>query len=104
VTLTAEQFNNAVNSFAGDVARAVNCFSMAWSVNAELASLDDSDRMRAVIDAKVALRDGLGNGLAELKANYKLCADSYGKYLAVEHSSFVLNGHGGQDTCYQMGL
>ena len=37
-----------------------------------------------------AAHDKSERGLAELAAIYKLCVDSYGNHLAVEHSSFVL--------------
>lgn len=92
--LTHDEFNNAVTAFAGDVERAVSCFpAQNWTIDAELAH-PDSDRLRSVVEAKVDLRaahDKSGRGLAELAAIYKLCVDSYGNHLAVEHSSFVLN-------------
>ncbi|OBK54448.1 hypothetical protein A5654_08340 [Mycolicibacterium fortuitum] len=63
-----------------------------WQIEAELAS-PDSDRLRAVVDGSVELSAPGGNaeaGLAELSVIYKLCVDSYSRYLAVEHSSFAL--------------
>jgi len=90
--LTHEEFNDAVGAFVLDVQRAVSCFA-AWTIRVELAS-PDSDRLRSVVNAEVDLRgphDAPDKGLAELAAaNYKLCVDSYGAHLAVEHSSFVL--------------
>jgi hypothetical protein len=90
VGLTTEQFNIAVTTFSDDVALAVDCFPTPWTVDGTLASPDDGERLRAVVDAKVNLCGGSENELAELGANYKLCVDSYGQHLAVEHSSFVL--------------
>jgi hypothetical protein len=90
VALTGDQFNSAVVAFIDDVAHAVDCFPAPWNVDGELVHPDDGERLRAVVDAKVDLRDTSDNGLAELGANYKLCVDSYGQHLAVEHSSFVL--------------
>jgi hypothetical protein len=93
VALTHEEFNDAVGAFVADVERAVNCFpAQLWTIEADLAS-PDSDRLRSVVNAEVDLRgphDASDKGLAELAANYKLCVDSCGAHLAVEHSSFVL--------------
>jgi hypothetical protein len=93
VSLSHAEFNEQVTAFVADVERAVNCFpAQLWTIEAELAS-QDSDRLRSVIDARVDLRaayDASESGLAELAANYKLCVDSYGDHLAVDHSSFVL--------------
>jgi len=91
--LTHDEFNDTVGGFVADVERAMNCFpSQRWTIDAELAH-PDSDRLRSVVEAKVdlgAAQDQPGDGLAELAAIYKLCVDSYGNHLAVEHSSFVL--------------
>ena len=90
---THDEFNEKVTEFLGDVALAVSCFpDQGWSVEAELAD-EDSDRLRAVVDAKVDLRAPqaeFDDTLAQFSANYKLCVDSYGDHLAVEHSTFVL--------------
>lgn len=91
--LTHEEFNTEVTAFVNDVEGAVGCFpTQQWTVTADLAS-PDTDRLRSVVDAKLDLRgplDGSRDGIAELSANYKLCVDSYGTHIAVEHSSFVL--------------
>lgn len=53
-----------------------------------------ADRLRSVVDMTVPLTGGPNcksdDTLAVLTANYKLCVDSYGTHIAVEHSSFVL--------------
>jgi hypothetical protein len=93
VPLTHDQFNEKVTEFVGDVASAISCFSaQPWQVDAELDD-EESERLRAAVDAKVELsapRDSSENTLAQLSANYKLCVDSYGHHLAVENSSFTL--------------
>ena len=60
---------------------------------AQAPSRTPAHRLRSVVDATLPLRepgDGSDGGLAELAANYKLCVDSYGTHIAVEHSSFAL--------------
>ncbi|MGE2714343.1 hypothetical protein ACQI4L_09815 [Mycolicibacterium litorale] len=93
MALSHEQFNDTVREFIDDVAQAVNCFpSQLWTIEADLAD-EESERLRAVVDAKVDLRAPQAepmDTLALFTANYKLCTDSYGDHLAVEHSSFVL--------------
>lgn len=93
MALTHEEFNDAVGVFVADVTRAVSCFpAQLWTIDVNLPS-PHSDRLRSVVNATVDLRglhDASDRGLAELAANYKLCIDSYGAHLAVEHSSFVL--------------
>lgn len=90
MTLTHDEFNDEVEAFFTDVANAANCLDTAWSIEVTMAS---ADRLRAVVDATLPLRESLDQdqgGLAELSANYKLCVDSYGTHIAVEHSSFTL--------------
>jgi hypothetical protein len=90
MTLTHDEFNDEVDSFVRDVAAAAMCFGPGWSIDVTMAS---SDRLRSVVDAALPLPEldsASGAGLADLTANYKLCADSYGTHIAVEHSSFVL--------------
>jgi hypothetical protein len=91
MTLTFDEFNEEVDDFVDDVTNAANCLdTTGWSIDVTMAS---AGRLRSVIDLNLALRgpgDGSGGGLAELKANYKLCVDSYGMHVAVEHSSFQL--------------
>ncbi|WP_239655046.1 hypothetical protein [Mycobacterium riyadhense] len=90
MALTHDAFNDEVDAFVDDVANAANCFPTGWTIDLTMAS---ADRLRSVVDATLPLRgpgDGLEGGLAELSANYKLCVDSYGTHIAVEHSSFVL--------------
>ncbi len=93
MTLSHEEFNTEVTEFISDVTRAVDCFpAQLWSIEADLAD-EASERLRAVVDATVDLRaprDEPEQTLALFTANYKLCVDSYGDHLAVEHSSFVL--------------
>lgn len=61
-----------------------------WEIEAELAS-PDSARLRAVVDGSVPLCTGDdARELAKLTVIYKLCADSYSEFLAVEHSSIAL--------------
>ena len=93
MTLTHDEFNAAVGLFVTDVERAVSCFpAHLWTIGVINLASSDSDRLRSVVDAEMDLRGphGASDKLAELAANYKLCADSYGAHLAVEHSSFVL--------------
>ena len=88
--LTHDEFNAEVVRFVDDVANAANCLDTEWSIDQKMAS---ADRLRAVVDAVIPLRgpgDGSDGGLAELLVNFKLCVDSYGTHVAVEHSSFVL--------------
>lgn len=90
--LSHETFNEQVVSFANDVEDALSTLQPGGvSVNTNLAA-PDSDRLRAVVDAKVDLSapSAPGGSLAELGVIYKLCVDSFSDYLAVEHSSFVL--------------
>lgn len=91
--LSHDEFNEKVTEFVGDVAQAVNCFpAQLWEIEADLAD-EESERLRAVVDAKVDLMAPHAEPevtLAQFSANYKLCVDSYGDHLAVEHSSFVL--------------
>jgi hypothetical protein len=93
VLLTHDQFNEKVTEFLGDVASAMSCFSThPWTVDAELAD-EETERLRAVVDAKVDLSapgSPPETKLALFSANYKLCVDSYGEHLAVENSSFTL--------------
>lgn len=90
MTLTHGEFNDEVDAFVDDVANAANCLHSEWSIDVTMAS---ADRLRSVVDLTLPLR-GPGHipagGLAELTANYKLCVDSYGTHIAVEHSSFTL--------------
>lgn len=88
------EFNEQVIKFAADVENAITALEHddKWQIEAELAS-PDSDRLRAVIDGSVDLcapGDDVGDELAELNVVYKLCVDSYSRYLAVEHSKFEL--------------
>lgn len=88
------EFNEQVINFATDVEKAITALEHndKWQIEAELAS-PDSDRLRAVVDASVDLcapGDDIAAGLAELSVIYKLCVDSFSRYLAVEHSSFAL--------------
>ncbi|WP_226864380.1 hypothetical protein [Mycolicibacterium baixiangningiae] len=92
MTLTHDEFNDEVDDFVGDVMNAVNCLEPGegWLIDVAMAS---ADRLRSVVDATLPLRgpgDGSDGGLAELSATYRLCVDSYGTHIAVEHSSFVL--------------
>jgi hypothetical protein len=90
MTLTHDEFNDEVDSFVGDVTNAANCLDTEWSIDVTMAS---ADRLRSVVDATLPLcgpGDSSAGELAELKANYKLCVDSYGTHIAVEHSSFQL--------------
>lgn len=90
MALTHDEFNAEVDAFVADIASAAGCFDTEWEIETTMAS---ADRLRSVVDAKVALRgpgEGSAGGLAELTANYKLCVDSYGTHIAVEGSSFVL--------------
>ena len=92
MSLTHDEFNDEVDAFVGDVANAANCFPSVWTIDVTVAS-PEADRLRSVVDAVLPLRgpeDGDDVGLAELSANFKLCVDSYGTHVAVEHSSFVL--------------
>src|SRR5579875_1590226 len=86
------EFNEQVTSFASDVSNAISALKNgdAVQVEAELASADI--RLRAVVNAKVDLcsRSEPGEFLAELRVDYKLCVDSFSRWLAVEHSSFEL--------------
>lgn len=56
----------------------------------------DPGRLRAVVDARVALVQAGSDpkakdaGLATLRVNYKLCTDEFSQWLAVEHSTFEL--------------
>ncbi len=91
MALTHDAFNDEVDAFVQDIANAANCFPAEWTIDVTMAS-PEADRLRSVVDATVPLR-GAGDtdgGLADLSANYKLCVDSYGTHVAVEHSSFVL--------------
>lgn len=85
------EFNNHVTTFAKDVENAITALKTDnWAIDAELAS-PNSDRLRAVVHAKVGLcAPDAPEPLAELGVVYKLCVDSFSRYLAVEHSSFVL--------------
>lgn len=91
--LNHQQFNKKVLEFATDIGHALSCFhEQPWSGEITVAE-PDSDRLRAVVDAKTELRApdvGEGAPLAEFSVIYKLCVDSFGDHLAVEHSSFVL--------------
>lgn len=91
--LTYEQFNRKVLDLSTDISHALSCFhEQSWSGEITAAE-PDSDRLRAVIDATVDLRapDAVeGDTLAVFSVIYKLCTDSFGAHLAVEHSSFVL--------------
>lgn len=91
MVLNHAKFNEGVEEFLSDVSVAMSCFPLQPSLEVELAAAD-SARLRAVVDAKVDLvaADSAADTLAQFMANYKLCMDSYGDYLAVEHSSFVL--------------
>ena len=92
MVLTHEGFNSRVTDFVGDVERAARCFAGPDpSIGVEFASAD-SERLRAVVEAKINLLapESASGELAQLLVNYKLCADSYGDYVAVEHSTFVL--------------
>ena len=94
LSLTA--FNDAVRNFFSDIDRAVNgCFvSPDCKVTAEHPA--DPGRLRAVVDARVALVQSGADpkdkraGLATLRVNYKLCTDAFSQWLAVEHSTFAL--------------
>ena len=87
------EFNEQVVNFANDVENAITALhNDDWQIDAELAS-PDSDRLRAVVDGSVHLcapGDDPAVRLAELSVVYKLCIDSFSRYLAVEHSSFAL--------------
>lgn len=90
--LSHVEFNEQVTSFADDVSSALSALKNGdcVQVDAELASADI--RLRAVVNAKVDLcsRTEPGACLAELRVDYKLCVDSFSRWLAVEHSSFEL--------------
>lgn len=87
------EFNEQVINFSTDVENAITALQHndKWQLEAELAS-PDSDRLRAVVDGSVQLcaHGDDEAGLAELSVVYKLCVDSFSRYLAVEHSSFAL--------------
>lgn len=91
--LNHQQFNAKVLEFATDIGHALNCFhEQNWAGEINVAE-PDSERLRAVIDAKVDLRapdSSTNDTLAIFSVIYKLCVDSFGDHLAVEHSSFVL--------------
>jgi hypothetical protein len=92
MSLSRNEFNEQVTGFADDVSKAIGALKdgSGVPVDAELASADS--RLRAVVNAKVSLspRSAPGDCLAELGVEYKLCVDSFSRWLAVEHSSFVL--------------
>lgn len=91
--LNHDQFNRKVLDFAKDIGDALSCFhEHSWTGEITVADTD-SERLRAVLDAKLDLcaHNGSQDGtLAVFSVIYKLCVDSYGDHLAVEHSSFVL--------------
>ncbi|BBY63488.1 hypothetical protein [Mycolicibacterium helvum] len=92
MSLSHDEFNEQVFNFTNDVERAITALADEnWSIDAELAS-ENSDRLRAVVDAKVQLCEPVRRDarLAELVVVYKLCVDSFSRYIAVEHSSFML--------------
>jgi len=90
MALTREQFNDEIDVFVDDVVCAATVVYSDFEID---VAKEAEERLRAVVDLKVPLRgpgDGPAEGLAVLTANYKLCVDSYGTHIAVEHSSFVL--------------
>jgi hypothetical protein len=95
--LTHEQFADAVANFTiGDVSLALMALPGSQTSPQITATIgSDEERLRAVVDAQVALfkkgPDGKAqHALATLRVNYKLCTDSYGLHLAVEQSTFEL--------------
>ena len=92
MSLSHVEFNEQVTSFSNDVLSAVSALKNVdgAQVDAELASADT--RLRAVVNTKVDLctRSEPDDCLAELRVDYKLCVDSFSRWLAVEHSSFEL--------------
>ena len=95
-SLSLTAFNDAVRNFFSDIDRAVSgCFvSPDREVTAEHPA--EPGRLRAVVDARVALVQpgsdpkAKGADLATLRVNYKLCTDAFSQWLAVEHSTFEL--------------
>lgn len=69
------QFNRKVVDFSTDIGHALNCFhEQSWTGEITVAE-SDSDRLRAVIDAKVDLRAPdahEGDTLAVFSVIYKL--------------------------------
>jgi hypothetical protein len=92
VPISHEKFNEQVVNFLYDVENAFLALrhNDTWELEGELAS-PDSSRLRAVVDGSVELTAGDdGPVLAKLTVIYKLCADSFSEFLAVEHSSIAL--------------
>ncbi|MEB3020387.1 hypothetical protein [[Mycobacterium] crassicus] len=90
-----ETFQNGVANFAFDLSYALLALHVDSQASATLEAIFRENETRAVIAAEFPLLarcdDGSTRGdLATLRANYKLCLDSYGKYLAVEHSTLEL--------------
>lgn len=90
-----EAFQTSVSNFAFDLSYALLAFHIDSQADATLEVVFRQDETRAVITAEIPLLarcdDGSTRGdLATLRANYKLCLDSYGKHLAVEHSTVEL--------------
>jgi hypothetical protein len=92
VPISHEQFNEQVVSFTNDIENAFLALKHngKWQIDAELAA-PDSSRLRAVVDGTIQLIAGDdAPELAKLTVKYKLCADSFSEFLAVEHSSIAL--------------
>ena len=90
-----EAFQNDVASFAFDLSYAMLAFHVDAQADATLEVIFRENEPRAVITSEIPLLakcdDGSTRGdLATLRANYKLCLDSYGRHLAVEHSTLEL--------------
>jgi hypothetical protein len=90
-----EGFQSSVVDFAIDLSYAFLALHADSQESIKLEAVFRENETRAVITAEIALLakcdDGSTRGeLATLRANYKLCLDSYGKHLAVEHSTLEL--------------
>ena len=92
VPISHQTFNEQVVNFTNDIENAFVALrhNDTWAIEAELAS-PDSSRLRAVVDGSVQLCTGdEARELAKLTVKYKLCADSFSEFVAVEHSSIAL--------------
>ncbi|MEZ0341655.1 hypothetical protein ACAG25_16930 [Mycobacterium sp. pV006] len=92
MALTHDEFNDEVDEFVDDVVNSADCLRtrLGWTLDVTMA---EAERLRAVVDLRLPLQgpgEEMYGSLAELTANYKLCVDSFGTHIAVEHSSFTL--------------